>query len=211
MLNGKIVKINNRFTKGHYAIQAHTAGRAFTNPMGACEVIKLKKSDIVVDIGAYVGEYSLYASRFAQKVIAYEASPYTFQVLKMNKTANMEIHHKAVVGDNRKEATLYLSRGIGATNSLVKKKNKSVIVPAINYNEVIKEATVVKIDVEGGEYDYDIIHPNLRAIILEFHPIGDKWVAAYKIMDQLKRRGFKAAFPEPQFQNGWDTNSAWIR
>jgi hypothetical protein len=48
----------------------------------------------------------------------------------------------------------------------------------------------VKIDVEGAEYGYDIIKPNLRAIILEFHPVTSnlsgglslKWEKAYDIM-----------------------------
>ena len=115
-MNGKIVKIKNRFTGGHYAIQSYKSQSAFVNPMKACESIKLYNTDIVVDIGAYVGEYSIYASKYAKKVYSYEASPYTFQVLKMNQKANMEIHNMAVVGDNRAEAILYLSKGIGAKN-----------------------------------------------------------------------------------------------
>lgn len=210
-MSKRIVINQNNFSGRHYAFQSARSKKPFSNPMQACKAIKLLPSDVVVDIGAYVGEYSLYASRYVQKVISYEASPDTFQVLSMNKKRNMTIHHKAVIGGNKEQITLYLSSGIGATNSIVKKKKDSVIVDAINYVRAVQGASVAKIDVEGAEYEYDIIQPNLRAIILEFHPIGDNWNAAKKIMQNLMSKGFRPAYKIPQFKNGWDTNSAWVR
>lgn len=208
-----IKKIKNKFTGGHYAIKGKNSKQPFTNPMGSCKSVKLYPNDIVIDIGAFVGEYSLFASRFVKKVIAYEASPETFKVLKMNARKNIFPKNLIVVGDDRKNAELFLSSGIGATNSIINKKKESVIVPAINYYDAVKIGTVVKIDVEGAEYDYDIIQPNLRAIILEFHPLkNDKtWMKARKIMDDLAKNGFEPTFPIPRFKNGWDTNSAWVR
>ena len=45
----------------------------------------------------------------------------------------------------------------------------------------------MKIDVEGAEYNYNIIQPQLRAIILEFHPLTKKdWEGmAYNIMNKI--------------------------
>ena len=123
----------------------------------------------------------------------------------------------AITGGDEKNVNLYLSSGIGATNSIIKKqkKKKVVQVKALNYKKAIEEATVVKIDVEGAEYSYDIINnitPKLRAIILEFHPITEiNWEnEANSIMTQLNKIGFKPLLV-PKFRNGWDTNSAWIR
>ena len=215
----KVVKIKSSFTGGHFAIQSEQSSKPFTNPMSACKSVPLFENDVVVDIGAFVGEYSLYASRFANTVISYEAAPTTFEVLKQNQKPNMTIHNMAVVGDNRDSVKLYLSSGIGATNSIVKRKGRGVVVKAISYDEAVKDATVVKIDVEGAEYGYDIIKPNLRAIILEFHPVTSnlsgglslKWEKAYDIMQKLRHAGFEPACKVPKFRNGWDTNSAWIR
>ena len=207
----RIVVNENKFSGRHYAWQSSRSKKPFTNPMQSCKAVQLYPSDIVVDIGAYIGEYSLFASRQVREVRSYEASPSTFGVLRMNKKPNMQIFNAAVIGGNEPQVELFLSDGIGAANSIVKKKKDSVIVRAINYRDAVQGATVAKIDVEGAEYDYDIIQPNLRAIILEFHPISDNWEAAYKIMEDLRRHGFKPAYKVPQFKNGWDTNSAWIR
>ena len=211
----KITYVKNSTTGGHYAFQSEKSSNAFCNPMGECKSIKLYEDDIVVDIGAYVGEYSMYAIRQGVKrVISYEATPDTFELLKRNTTKydNIEIHNLAIVGDNRKECELFLSKGIGATNSIEKKDRKAgmIKVDAIKYENAIKEATVVKIDVEGAEYTYDIIQPNLRAIILEFHPLVNKdWKGmAYLIMSKLQDAGFRAII-YPTFKNGWALNSAW--
>lgn len=211
----KIVFCNNSVTGGHYALQNLKSKVPFCNPMRECKSIKLYKEDIVADIGAYVGEYSIYASnQGVKKVLSYEATPETFNVLKMNKTDNMHIYNKAVVGDNSKEIELYLSKGIGATNSIAKKGMKAgyIKVPAIKYEEALQDATVVKIDVEGAEYGYNIIQPQLRAIILEFHPLTKKdWMQmAYNIMNKIKSHGFKPII-EPTFKSGWDLNSSWVR
>lgn len=210
----EIEYIKNSFTGGHYAIKSTKSKTAFTNPMQAARKVPLYNDDIVADIGAYVGEYSLYASKFCKQIYAYEASPFTFDVLCLNKKHNIEPINKAVVGDKCEYIELYLSKGIGATNSVVKsgRKGETIIVPAIYYNNAVKNATIVKIDVEGAEYTYDIIQPNLRAVILEFHPIvGKNWIKdAQQIMDNLKDNHFSCV-QMPNFRNGWDTNSAWIR
>ena len=210
-MTGTIEKVDSKFTGGHWGIRNAKAKKAFQNPMTACKSVQLLPNDIVVDIGAFVGEYSLFAAQTAKRVVAYEAAPDVFDVLCMNARKNIIARNLAVVGDDRKEVELFISSGVGATNSIVKKKAKSVFVEGIHYDEAVREATVVKIDVEGAEYDYDIIKPNLRAIILEFHPISDNWEAAEQIMADLASAGFRPTCKIPRFQNGWDTNSAWVR
>lgn len=100
------------------------------------------------------------AARVASRVVAYEASPYTFRVLSANaKTRGIEAVNKAVVGDDRTKVEMFLSKGLGATNSIVKLRGKrcSITVPAVRYEEAVKGASVVKVDVEGAEYEYDIV------------------------------------------------------
>lgn len=211
----KIVKTSDPHLGEFYAIQSDTASKAFRNPMTACRKVRLFKFDVVVDVGGFIGEYAMLAALTARKVTSYEASPHTYKVIKRNSIGrNFEVRNMAVVGDDSPSVELFLSKGIGATNSVVKRKGKgsSVIVPAIRYENAVKEATVVKIDVEGAEYDYNIIQPNLRAIILEFHPlVGVDWEGkSERIMTELEQAGFKCLL-RPKFQNGWDTNSAWVR
>ena len=132
----------------------------------------------------------------------------------MNKKENMTIFNRAVVGDNRKSVNLFISKGVGVTNSIAKTDGKAsyIQVPAIRYEDAIKKASVVKIDVEGAEYGYNIIQPHLRAIILEFHPIvGKNWQkAAFEIMNKIEASGFKPIM-KPQFKHGWDVSGSWVR
>jgi len=211
----KIVTVNDSVIGQYKAFQTSNSKKAFKNPMSVNHSIPLLSSDIVADIGAYVGEFSLFAARSCvTKIYSYEATPQTFELLKCNARPPMEIVNKAVVGDNRPFVKLYLSKGVGVTNSVAKTHAKSgfITVPAIRYEEAIKDVTVVKIDVEGAEYTYNIIQPQLRVILLEFHPIAKQpWLTwAKKIIQKLEDTGFWAV-KKPGFKHGWDLTGSWMR
>ena len=210
MIYSRPVFVKSKFTGGHYAFKTKKSKKPFENPMNINRSIKLLPNDIVCDIGAYVGEYSMWASKYAKKVYSYEPTPYTFSILKQNKRHNMELINMAVVGTDEKHINLYLSKGIGVTNSVVKEKDEFIKVPAIKYEKALRDATVVKIDVEGAEYKYMIIQPQLRAIILEFHPIAKKpwreW--ALNIMTDIEASGYKPV-KRPTFKSGWSLTGSW--
>jgi FkbM family methyltransferase len=215
MNNSTPVFINSKVTGGHYAMRTERASKPFENNMRECMSISLKPNDIVADIGAYVGEYSIYAAKHGvRKVLCYEPTPYTFNILEMNAISNMKLFNLAVVGDDSEYINLYISKGIGVTNSIVKSFRKAGVikVEAIKYEDAVRNATVVKIDVEGAEYSYNIIQPKIRAIILEFHPITrkpwKKW--AYKIMSDIEDAGFKSII-RPTFKSGWSLTGSWSR
>lgn len=204
--------ITNNITGGHFAFISKN-NNIFVNPMNINTKLELKASDIVVDIGAYVGEYSLFAiNKGVKQVISYEPTPETFKVLKKNKKENMIIVNKAVVGNDVNYVNLFISKGIGVTNSIVKsiRKNKIIKVPAIRYEKAVKNATVVKIDVEGAEYSFNIIQPHLRGIIIEFHPLsGEPWKKyVQKIMNNLENNGYKCIY-KPTFKSGWNLTGCW--
>lgn len=213
--------VKSKITGGHYAFKTEKSSKPFTNKMGECKSVQLYPDDIVADIGSYVGEYSLFAlGQGVRKVISFEATPQTFNLLSYNisrspYSCNSEAHNKAVVGTNIKFVDLYISKGIGVTNSIAKTHGKSdrVRVPAIKYEAAIKDVSVAKIDVEGAEYSYNIVQPNLRAIILEFHPLVKKpWKKmARQIMQDIESAGFRPIM-KPQFSHGWgDMAGSWVK
>lgn len=214
-MNEEPVFIDSKTTGGHYALQNKRASKPFENNMRECKSVTLNDSDVVADIGAYVGEYSIWASRNrAKKILSYEPTPYTFEILSMNARLNMKLFNLAVVGNNEKRVLLFISKGVGVTNSVAKSFNKAdvISVPAIRYEEAVKEATVVKIDVEGAEYRYNIIQPQLRAIILEFHPISkEPWREwADNIINKIENAGFRSII-KPTFKSGWSLTGSWQR
>ncbi len=189
----------------------------FVTPMKECASIELRHSDVVVDIGAYVGTYAIRCARFpVKRVVAYEPTPLTFRVLSLPKLRNMESVQAAVVGDDSPTVDLHISQGIGVTNStrLSIRKAATVTVPAVSYGDAVRDASIVKIDVEGAEYFYgDLVRPNLRAIIVDFHPVpAHDWVSdAERLVDSFLTAGFTAVV-EPRFdRSGWDRGGSWIR
>lgn len=210
-----IVKSN--ITGGHRAFKTSKSTKPFENPMNYYMKAKLRTDDIVADIGGYIGEYAMYAERQGvKKIYCYEPTPESFELLKINaSTRNCIIPiNKAVVGSNVNNINLYISRGIGVTNSTAKKRNKAhyIKVDAIKYEEALQDANVVKIDVEGAEYSYNIIQPQLRTIILEFHPIeGINWINnANNIMGKIEDSGYRCVL-RPKFTCGWDLTGVWER
>lgn len=200
---------------GHLVIAANEPGRKpFITPMRECHSIPLRHSDVVVDIGAYVGTYAIACARFpVKRVDAYEPTPYTFSILSQTKLPNLRLHNMAVVGGDERQIKLFISAGIGVTNSikLSNRKASATVVPAISYQRAVQDATVVKIDVEGAEYDYPIVQPGLRAVIIDFHPVPGDWIShAKEIVEQLGRAGFEAVI-SPDFSNGWTRAGSWAR
>lgn len=209
--------VNSNLTKGHYAFKTLKSKKPFENPMSECMKLKLLPDDVVVDIGAYVGEYSIICHNAGVKrIISYEATPETFELLLKNKKETMEIHNVAIVGGYGKQIELFISKGIGVTNSIAKRKNKvkSITIPSMKYDDAIKDATIVKIDVEGAEYGFRIVENlnHLRGIIIEFHPmVGFDWEKkANDILNKIEENNF-TALHRATFKSGWSYISAYVR
>lgn len=199
---------------GHYVI-SDGKKKPFITPVKECNSIPLRHSDVVVDIGAYVGTYAIRCARFpVKKVIAYEPTPETFGILQKIELPNYEKINAAVIGFARDNISLHISKGIGVTNSTVlsNRKEKAISVPAVRYEKAVENATIVKIDVEGAEYAFDIIQPQLRAVIVDFHPIPNRpWKAkAEQIIGKLADAGFETVV-KPDWSNGWTCAGSWIR
>jgi FkbM family methyltransferase len=197
---------------GHNVI--HKAGKKpFITPSKEFHSIALRHSDVVVDIGAYVGTYSLICARFPVKqVTAYEPTPFSFSILNKMKLKNLKVIQAAIVHDDKKESRLFISKGIGVTNSLTLslRKKEAIVVPAINYTKAIKNASIVKIDIEGGEYVLPIVQPHVRAYLIDFHPVpGYAWLKkANEIIEELKDNGYKTIV-KPDFSCGWTRAGSW--
>lgn len=198
-----------------WALQTPRSAKPFRNPLNYYARLPLRPDDVVADIGAYVGEYARFALlQGAGRVDCYEPTPFSFRLLRMNRRPGMVLHNVAVVGDERTEVDLYLSSGIGVTNSIAKTDRKAgkITVPAVPYAAAVAGATVVKIDVEGAEYGYPILQPGLRGIILEFHPLTDQpWrEMAGERMAQIEAAGYRPLCL-PTFRSGWDLTGVWER
>lgn len=123
----------------------------------------INKNDTIIDIGAHIGGFSIYAADIAKKgkIYSFEPFPSTFETLKnnvlLNKRKNINLN-KLAVSKNIGEFNFYVSKINFAENSLHHKYNEKITVKTTSLSDIfrknkIKRCNVLKIDCEGSEYD----------------------------------------------------------
>ena len=130
------------------------------------ELIKqeVKEGDIVLDIGANIGYYTLIFAKMvgpSGKVYAFEPDPKNFLLLKknvkINNYDNVVLINKAI-SDKAEKIKLYFSNNNKASHTIYgsEKDTNFVAIDSIKLDDYFKmneqDISFVKIDVEGAEY-----------------------------------------------------------
>jgi FkbM family methyltransferase len=179
-----------------------------------------KRGDIVVDIGAHIGHYTIIASKRVGangKVVAIEASPSNFKILNRNIRLNqltniISLNH--VVYSKETKIKLYLpgeESGNTIYNTVIsdraRNEDKFVEVNAntLDYllqSKGIKQEQInwIKIDVEGAEFEVLKGAANILsnskdiAILIEIHNLRDSTNLYRPIVEFLNLYNFKIEF-----------------
>jgi FkbM family methyltransferase len=171
----------------------------------------LKRGDVIVDVGAAFGQYTLIAGKTVGdkgKVYAFEPNLHLFNVLLKNIYINRLNNIVAVpkaVSNNHSVAKLYLSEGLESSlidlRGLLDQTKGTTHVETVSLDKFLNGIPVsfVKVDVEGGEMDVLLgmrrileNNKNLKMFI-EFTPIfllraGHE---PMKLLNTLFRHNFK--------------------
>ena len=127
----------------------------------------LKPGNVFVDIGANIGLFSLNASKIVGdkgKVISFEAFSSNYRQFKnnieINNFKNIISENKAISNQNSTVEILYNEgdHNIGMASSFLKHFTSKEIVESITLddyasNNSIEKIDLIKIDIEGGEYN----------------------------------------------------------
>lgn len=165
-------------------------------------------SAIIIDIGAHIGTFSIFAATHCKnsQIYAFEPNPHNFALLKKNITDNKlekQIHayNLAVSSKNNSQIELISHPDNTGMNSAIFKNqgekiaSNTISLEAIFLKNKIRHCDFLKMDCEGGEYD---ILPNtstktfkkIKKIVLEYHPGGD----IIKVATHLKESQFKIQY-----------------
>jgi FkbM family methyltransferase len=167
----------------------------------------VRPGDVIFDIGAYVGPYTLLGARLAGPtghVYAFEPDPVARAVLERNIAANhaenVTIVRAAVTAA---EGVVWLeSTSLGDAASAVRRDSGQVKVPATTLQAFCQRESVfpnvIKIDVEGGEGDVldagaaEVIR-QARVILLEVHEaaLRAQGIKSEALLASLSRLGKK--------------------
>lgn len=174
---------------------------------------EIKKGDVVLDIGANIGYYSLIFSQIVGtegRVFAFEPDPNNFALLKknieINNLKNVILIQKAV-SDTSIPLTLYLCDYNHAQHRIYPSPrcNEKITVESTTIDEYLSKTefynkiNFVKMDVEGAEYDVIEgmkntlkLNPKLK-LLCEFSPkqIIEHKLTPGKILHQILQCNFK--------------------
>lgn len=164
-------------------------------------LVLVKKHDIVVDIGAHIGTFTLFALiNGARKVYAYEPTHKNVKYIKENckNYKNIKVKNYAV-SDTNSLINLYVDIPDGG-NSIIRtngrriKKVKSVTLENIFKNEKLDKINFLKIDCEGAEGLIfkalpDYVLKRIDKIAMEYHD-NTSPMKHNKIIKKLVRAGF---------------------
>ena len=168
--------------------------------------IDVEQGDTVVDIGAHIGLFSVYASSISEtgKVYAFEPFVNNFKQLKEHKEINHQDNlsiYNIAISDKAGTATLNLSpdNNTGGhslhlkTHSDNKVEVETMSLTSFCAQENIDKIDYLKLDCEGAEFtilqaDESILN-RVRKIVMECHPYEENTVDA--MIELLGRNGFK--------------------
>jgi len=152
----------------------------------------IKKCKVFVDVGAYIGGYSIRAAKYC-KVYAIEPLPRNYKILKINeKLNNVKINSFNIAAGNKNvKVKLYYDPWNLGLSSTKWKKKKSIEVEMKPLDEIINEESIdlIKIDVEGAE---DLVLEGARNCLKRTKMViierSDSFPKAYRI---LREEGFR--------------------
>jgi FkbM family methyltransferase len=185
-----------------------------------------KEGDVVVDVGAHVGRYTIIASKrvgSSGKVIAIEAEPNNFEMLnrniQLNRLANVTTLNYAAFSKETK-IKLYLPAGDIFTkyNTImsdwiwVKPQDKFIVVNANTVDNLLRQIGIrqvnwIKIDVEGAEFEvlkgsYNLLLNNRNiALLIEVHGSPNQY--KLKLEEFLRLYNFKKELERIYENNGY--------
>jgi FkbM family methyltransferase len=164
------------------------------------------EEDTVVDIGAHIGVFAVWAAKLAHRgrVFAYEPSSKNYDLLirnrDLNDSDNLHIDNKAVAG-KRGVVPLYLPAENGVLGSLLhdwsrfKEMVQATTLADLMADNDIEQIDYLKIDVEGAEYDILLDCPSetlakVRRIVMEYHEYDWYERSHLELVEALASNGF---------------------
>lgn len=169
----------------------------------------LPPNPIIVDIGGYIGDFSIYSVKYlkAAHVIVYEPTAENFKILKLNIEDNgysdrITAVNKAVsdTDEVRLNVQLHESEEVHVSaywyEGAEKRRIPSVTLSGLFEAHQLDSVDLLKVDCEGCEYNIfpavpDHIYDRIKNIVFEYHRIEKFEVKLNHVLKRLKSVGYK--------------------
>jgi FkbM family methyltransferase len=170
--------------------------------------LQLPPNPVVIDIGGFVGDFSLYAVKRlnARRVIVCEPSPRNWALLLKNIADNgyedrIEAVNKAVTDGSDVMMNIDTPDESQSTVSAYYQTGQQLTaVAGISLSDLLQSYAVesvdlLKIDCEGGEFAIlgsisSDVFSRIRNIVFEYHQIDGLWAKLERVKQQLRSEGY---------------------
>jgi FkbM family methyltransferase len=149
---GKTIEFKNLLTSGHNIDRFIINNNLYKRPDHNFDFLLslLKEGDVVYDIGAYIGTFSIPFALSGMKVYAFEGFPDNFDRLTVNcePYSNIENHLVAVSNENNTVVTKF--NDCTAQDAVEREINYRIFDEYLSETK-IEKPNLVKVDIEGME------------------------------------------------------------
>ncbi len=176
---------------------------------------------VVVDIGANIGFFALYAAARwrTARILAFEPAPENFKLLEQNlstsRASNAECKQVAIA-DKRAETTFYLKQESGWHSLFGEPGATPIVVHTLSLEDVMQEYALeridfLKVDCEGAEYSIfqgreQLLRERVGFVAMEYHEVDGHRVQ--ELNDLFSHAGF-VVHQEPQTK--WNTGLLYAK
>lgn len=186
--------------------------------------LELGPGDHVIDIGANIGAFAMVAAAQCKTVVCYEPESDNYAMLEANTDGDndrVHLYRTAVVGDGQPSTVpIYINSLTNKGSHCLRptRGREHVTVPAMGFRDVLRAdpaATVLKVDIEGGEYDlpWEALRDTLisrAAVELHMQPPG--WRDnARALKAWFVSNGWRQMTPTNITAKNWHVMGVWHR
>ena len=168
------------------------------------EDFEINRNDVVIDIGAHIGLFALFASQFCKngKIFCYEPIKENYKILieniEMNQIQNIFPNNLAVTKETSR-VKIFLNDDQSGHSMFIQNKNfvevDSKSLSDIFIDNGIKECDFLKLDCEGAEYEIveslsADLFTKINKTVIEYHMVDTKPELLEQLINKLKQFSF---------------------